>query len=148
MNQEYYSDYAYVDNNLIEDNPVGYAIDVKSPVDFLGKLNTCTGITRILQSIEDILNTRKGSRFFKPKYGSDLYKALMEPNEFVVRDLSRYYIIDALEEWEPRIQLIDVWCEIDEEDPNKMNAHIEFSLKNSRDPISYVYSTNREVPEL
>lgn len=59
-----------------------------------------SGMERINQSINHILSTRIGTRFFLPDFGSKLYTLIFEPNDFILYDLLKRYIKEALEKWE------------------------------------------------
>ena len=59
-----------------------------------------SGLERINQSINHILSTRIGTRFFLPEFGSKLYTLIFEPNDFILYDLIKRYVKEALEKWE------------------------------------------------
>lgn len=146
MVRGYYSDFTnFNQNNTVDDNLVGYGLSEKKPYKNQDEENYNTGIARINQCIGDILTTPKGTRFFKPQYGSRIHELVSEPNDFVAKDLARLYTQQALEEWEPRITL----RQIDTQSENKtIYINIFYSIKNSNDTGSFVYSFNRQVPEL
>lgn len=57
----------------------------------------------IEESIEQILNTRKGERPMKPDFGCNIDYSLFSPNDIAIQNLLRYEICKALTEQEPRI---------------------------------------------
>ena len=73
-----------------------------------GALPQVTGMERIRQSIEQILDTEPGERIMLPEFGCGLRRYLMEPNTLTTRTAIAKDVEDALTRWEPRIQLTEV----------------------------------------
>lgn len=67
------------------------------------------------------------SRFFKESYGIDLKKFLEEPNDDVLFDILRTYVIWAIEEWEPRVNLESTEISRDELGIG-LNINLSFSI--------------------
>lgn len=62
----------------------------------------------LLQSIQMIIETPKGSRVMRPTFGSDVYKYVASPAT-PETDLKIYAaVIDALTQWEPRLTVDQV----------------------------------------
>jgi phage baseplate assembly protein W len=68
------------------------------------------GDRNIASSIRNILGTRRGELRWRPDFGSQLYRLKHMTSEDVP-DLGRFYAIDALSKWEPRIVVQDVLVE-------------------------------------
>jgi uncharacterized protein len=62
----------------------------------------------VSQSIEIILSTRKGERVMRPGFGCHLDKLLFAPNNAATQALAAFEVREALQLWEPRIELLDV----------------------------------------
>lgn len=60
----------------------------------------------IRQSILTILTTRKGSRLFRPTFGTILERVLFDPINETNRGLVTSEIRDALRLWETRVKLV------------------------------------------
>lgn len=58
-----------------------------------------SGEESVVQSVNDILTTPKGSRVMLREYGSDLYKLVGSNAD--AQDI-RYEVADAIDKWEPR----------------------------------------------
>jgi len=65
-------------------------------------------VSHISESIQQILETPIGSRFFNHTFGSELRSLLFKPNapETVAIHLSS--VRDVLRKWEPRVQVISI----------------------------------------
>lgn len=59
-------------------------------------------------SIYQILGTKPGGRVMVPEFGSRLHEILFEPLDDIAIALARVYTIQAIEKWEPRVQLNDI----------------------------------------
>lgn len=92
-----------------------------------GGLVLNTGSDRLHQSIFYILSTIPGERFFLPEFGSKLYLLIFEPNDYILRDMIQVYVKEALARWEPRITVLSV--EVQEEDENVVPVSISFRIK-------------------
>ena len=64
----------------------------------------------IVQSISNLLLTRKGERPFQPDLGSDLTKTLFEPLDYASSGLIRSEVLRVLRRYEPRIRVDSVRC--------------------------------------
>lgn len=81
----------------------------------------------INQCIRVILETPKGSRAHEPLFGCDVWQYLDQPfSEALPRIVSA--IIEAVEEWEPRVKLTSVIPVKDEISSGKITLQIEWKL--------------------
>ncbi len=85
------------------------------------------GVDDINQCISIILKTKKGSVPHRPTFGSYIYKYIDYPVNFAKPNIVRE-TIDALLEWEKRIQVKTVSYEISE---SNVKIEIEWQLKDS-----------------
>lgn len=97
--------------------------------DIDGIIDTVDELSAIKNSITNILMTTRGSLPGKPNFGSDVFKALFAPLDGLRTSLLKNYIRESLNEFEPRITLIDVQIK-NVEEYNKIVIDINFSYKN------------------
>ena len=62
----------------------------------------------IKQAIRCLVLTQKGERLFQPDVGCAVFELLFEPLDLMTADAVRDEIINTLNQYEPRISLIDV----------------------------------------
>ena len=62
----------------------------------------------IKQAIRCLVLTQKGERLFQPDIGCAVFELLFEPLDLMTADAVRDEIINTLNQYEPRISLIDV----------------------------------------
>lgn len=67
----------------------------------------------IVQSIRNLLLTQKGERPFQPDLGSNIYRTLFEPLDFVSGALIKQAIFETLGNYEPRIRVDTVLVDPD-----------------------------------
>ena len=65
-------------------------------------------IPHIVESIKQILLTRKGERVNEPEFGANLYNVLFENFDETVINVLAYKIQEALDIWEPRISVDNI----------------------------------------
>lgn len=71
-----------------------------------GKPQLKSGFDLIKSSIITILSWRIFTRFFLKEFGSQIDQLLEEPNDQILEDTVRVFVIDAVQKWEPRITII------------------------------------------
>jgi len=77
-----------------------------------GEAPLVTDIEAIYQSIDNILSTKKGERLFLPEFYADLENLLFEPVDDITSMRILDAVLDAIERWEPRVQLLYPHCEV------------------------------------
>lgn len=99
-------------------------------------------LSALEQSVEEsiwiILRTEIGERVYRPTFGSRLSELMFAPLNTQTLLLLRLYVEEALEMWEPRIQVQSV---LTDPDPvrGRVDITITYRLKASHDLRSLVY---------
>ncbi len=83
----------------------------------------------IHESIIQILSTRPGERFMNPEFGAHVRDLVFEPNDHVLGGLLRHYITDAIERWEKRVVVTDVWFDDSSEAIDDHTLYIRVSYR-------------------
>lgn len=138
---------AYYYNTDYTETLVGKGISLNNM--FVNDFRSGKGITNVItdkdkigESIYTILSTKKGERLFIPDFGSDLYKCVFEQNTLICKDLIKFYIQDALSNWEKRIVIEDIKVNDMDEDNHIIPIDIKYHLANSNIQGNYVYPLN------
>lgn len=66
------------------------------------------GDASLIQSVQDILTTPKGTRLMRRKYGSDLPDIIDQPLNGETMVDAYMAVIDAIDRWEPRLNVVRV----------------------------------------
>jgi phage baseplate assembly protein W len=73
-----------------------------------GRVRMVSGPEKVRQSIYTILDTEPGERVMRADFGCGLSRYLMAPNSPATRAAIEREIHNALQRWEPRVQLAEV----------------------------------------
>lgn len=103
-----------------------------------GGLSLTAADRNIEDSIHLILRTRPGERLYRPDFGSRLSELVFSPLSTQTLLLIRLYVEEALEMWEPRIELDSVQTA-----PDPIRGRVDITIiyhpKDSSDQRSLVY---------
>lgn len=97
-------------------------------------LVTSSNEDAVKNAIRNLLLTERGEKLFNPLYGSNIRTLLFENVTPQSESLLREYITNAIQNYEPRAQLIEVYVSA-LPDENAYNATIVFSVINSSQPV-------------
>lgn len=129
---------------MIYDDFIGKGLSSGVFDNLSGGMKVASGLDEINDSIRLILSTPIGSRYFLPEFGSRLYELVFEPNNYILEDLLKIYINDALNKWEKRIKVTNISVCIIQEG-NEVPVTISYRVLNSNIEGSYVYPFTREL---
>ncbi len=108
-------------------------------VDGRGGLATASDDRAIARAMFIILSTAKGERKMRPEFGCAIHDLVFAPNDATTAGLIRYHVIEALEWWEPRIELVDVAVETDEAEPSRILVNIRYRVRATNAEHALVY---------
>jgi phage baseplate assembly protein W len=126
---------------------LGQGLSFPVQVNAQGGLALVTGADDIKQAIRIILGTIPGERVMRPTFGCRAWELVFAPNNTATRRLLELYVREALEFWEPRIELRSVTV-IDAPAPrgtpryeygNVLHVLIDYEIKATHDARSIVY---------
>ncbi len=104
-----------------------------------GRLRYVSDEDAVSQSIEIILGTSPGERQMRHEFGCGIYELVGEANTAALRGMVRQKVRDALERWEPRIDVLDVRVESPEEQRNRLNIWIDYRIRSNNAFFNLVY---------
>jgi phage baseplate assembly protein W len=96
----------------------------------------------VRQAILLLLSTIPGERVMRPDYGCDIYRLIFSPNDDTTAGLAIHYVRQALERWEPRIQLIRVDAERSPDSAEHLDILIEYRILASQQVQVLPFSIN------
>ena len=104
-----------------------------------GKVVLSAKAANIKESIHIILETSVGERLMRPTFGSRLTELVFAPINGATNALAVNFVRDALEAWEPRIDLDEVTVTSGGEDGNVLYLQIKYTIRASNVPDNLVY---------
>ncbi len=92
----------------------------------------------IKEAIRIILMTRKGEREANPDFGCGIYDYIFESMDYTTQSRMRQEVIDALVQWEPRIE--DISVEISEiRQGGLVEIGIDYVVRATNNPFNLVF---------
>jgi uncharacterized protein len=99
-------------------------------------------IPHIIESIRQILLTRKGERVNQPEFGANLYQLIFENIDETLISVLAYKVKEALDLWEPRIEVRDVFIT---EFDGGIEVTIDFVVIRTQLPVTSTISIERRT---
>lgn len=117
---------------------VGQGLGFPLKTNVQGSLQLSAEAKNLEESIHLILRTSIGERVYRPDFGSRLSDLVFAPLNTQTLLLLQLYVEEALEAWEPRIELDEV---ITDPDPvrGRVDITIIYHAKGTHDSRSMVY---------
>ncbi|MHB1000739.1 MAG: GPW/gp25 family protein [Armatimonadota bacterium] len=106
---------------------------------------TSSDHAHIHESIRQILGTRRGERFMRPEFGTRLHELVFEQNDRLLYGLIRHEVIEAIDQWEPRVIVSDVVVGPSDLDDHLVLVNISYRLISSQVTGNMVYPFYREL---
>lgn len=118
---------------------LGSGLSFPVQVNTRGEIALVSSEKDIQQAIQIILGTRRGERVMRPTFGCRVHELLFEPRDATTSSLIKKYVEEALEFWEPRIQVLSVNTRIEDATDGAVMVEIEYQIKATHDTRSIVY---------
>ncbi len=108
-------------------------------VDHTGSMRLSAGAADLDRSIELVLMTAPGERLMRPQFGCRIWDLLFEPVTPNLLGLIAEAVRDALAQWEPRIEVVDVRPVPDQSSGSLVDVHISYLVRETNDRRNLVY---------
>ncbi|WPD22664.1 MAG: GPW/gp25 family protein [Candidatus Electrothrix scaldis] len=95
-------------------------------------LQTTEGTASIRQAILMLLSTRPGERVMRPDYGCYLHRLLFSPNDDTTAGLAIHYVRRALDQWEPRIEILALDAQRSPENAAYLVITLDYRMRSTR----------------
>jgi phage baseplate assembly protein W len=102
-------------------------------------LVTADGDDAIRSSIWMILSTSPGERVMRPDFGCGIADHVFDVNDAGTAGAISRTVQDALAEWEPRIDVLDVDTRPDHADPHRLLIEIDYEVRATNSRLNLVY---------
>lgn len=108
-------------------------------LDKAGAISTVAYEEDIRQAIRIILGTNHGERLMRPEFGAGLNSFVFEPVSPTTMELVKRRVKDALIDWEPRIDVVEVKVGTDAGEFNKLLIDVEYRVRATNTLANLVY---------
>ena len=96
----------------------------------------------VRQAILLLLSTVPGERIMRPEYGCLLHRLVFSPNDETTAGLAIHYVRQALDLWEPRIEVLRLDAERDMESPEQLMISLEYRVRTTQRTDMTTFSFN------
>lgn len=118
---------------------VGWSYPVTVAGDPPGEIALSQEEESIRESILLIIGTAPGERLMRPTFGCGLHELAFEMNDTITAARACAAVRDALIDWEPRIDVIDVRASVDGNDDNLLLVELDYRVRTTNTVFNLVY---------
>ena len=104
-----------------------------------GGFSFAVGEEDIAESIWIVLGTSRGERIMQPRFGCGIHDYVFAPNNPTTQGDIAHQVRQALTEWEPRIDVLDVRVTSLSEEPNKLLIRVDYRIRSTNAFHNLVY---------
>lgn len=104
-----------------------------------GRVQFAADADDIREAVLLILQTAPGERVALPSFGCRINELVFAAGNASTLSLAQLYVKEALDEWEPRIQVSGVVATIDPQQPQCMEVAVEYLIRDRNRPDNLVY---------
>jgi phage baseplate assembly protein W len=108
-------------------------------VDLTGQITMTQAEENIRQSIWMILSTARGERVMRPDFGCGIHNLVFAVNSAGTAGRVKTEVSQALIQWEPRINIININTVLDATQPNRLLIEIEYEVRTTNNRFNLVY---------
>lgn len=96
-----------------------------------GTLATVDGDQCVRQGLMLLLSTAPGERLMRPDYGCHLRRLVFAPNDPTTAGLAIHYVRQAVQRWEPRVDIVDLDAGPDPDDAARLVIRLTYRVRAS-----------------
>ena len=108
-------------------------------VDDRGRIGMVSDDESVRQSIWTILSTAPGERVMRPNFGCGLAEMVFAPNTPGTAGQIMSAVREALIQWEPRIDVLEVDAVPDDTQPNLLSIAVSYLVRSTNNQFNLVY---------
>jgi hypothetical protein len=118
---------------------VGRGVSFPLRVDSRGGVALSSDDEDVVEAIKIILGTAPGERPMRPEFGCGLHNHVFDTIDAATLAGIEYDIRDALDRWEPRIEVMEVDFDLADVDRGALMIDITYALRRTSDVRNLVY---------
>jgi phage baseplate assembly protein W len=118
---------------------VGRGLRFPMGVDHRGAIAMTAGPEDLDCSLRVVLSTAPSERVMRPQFGCRIWDLLFEPVNANTLGLMAQAVREAVAQWEPRVQVVDVHVVPDGDDTALVNIEVVYQVRATNDRRNLVY---------
>ncbi len=99
----------------------------------------------VRQGILLLLSTRPGERVMRPTYGCYLYRLIFAPNDDTTAGLAIHYVRQAIDRWEPRIEILHLDAGRDPQQAERLEIVLDYRVRTTQQRDSLRFAMRLDV---
>ena len=107
--------------------------------DAAGGVALFTQDREIEQAIRLVLGTARGERPMRPEFGCRIHEHVFGPASAATAGQVAFDVREALERWEPRIEVTEVRVSFESVESGTLHVHVGYLLRGLNDPRNLVF---------
>ncbi|MFE2865904.1 GPW/gp25 family protein [Embleya sp. NPDC059259] len=104
-----------------------------------GRVALVSGPTDVEEAIRIILETTPGERAMRPEFGCAIHTLTFDPLDAGTVTAAELRIREALDRWEPRIEVHDVAFSLQDQESGTLYLDIAYRLRATNEPRNLVF---------
>jgi Bacteriophage baseplate protein W len=116
---------------------VGWSFPVQT--DDQGQISLARQDEAIRQSIRLIIETAKGERLMRPTFGCGIHDLVFAPNDPLTAARASFEVREALIDWEPRIEVLNVQAQLATAEENTLLLDVQYRVRSTNNVFNLVY---------
>lgn len=94
-----------------------------------GSVAMVADLASVSQAILILLSTLPGERVMRPDYGCQLHHLIFSPNDETTAGLAIHYVRQALDRWEPRVEILQLDARQHAEYPEQLVISLTYQMR-------------------
>jgi phage baseplate assembly protein W len=94
-----------------------------------GRVQMVDGLASVRQALMLLLSTSPGERVMRPDYGCNLYRLAFAVNDDTTAGLAIHYVRTAIQNWEPRVELLHLDAERNPLDAGRLDITVTYRVR-------------------
>ncbi len=109
-----------------------------------GGMEMIEGKQSVRQAILLLLSTLPGERVMRPNYGCNLNGLVFSPNDITTAGLAIHYVQQAIERWEPRVDVtrVDATPSANDALPGLLEIYLEYRVRATQQTEQLAYAVD------
>jgi uncharacterized protein len=107
-----------------------------------GSIEMVDGRESVRQSILLLISTMPGERVMRPRYGCHLNRLVFSPNDATTAGLAIHYVRQAIERWEPRVEIVHLNAGPDPELAEVLDIVLDYRVRATRQADQVTFAVN------
>ena len=104
-----------------------------------GGIGLSAGTDEIDESIAIIVGTSPGERVMRPDFGCGIHELVFAPNDAATRGMAEHYVREALLQWEPRIDVLEVRTTASGDQGEEIRISVDYRVRTTDSRFNLVY---------